>query len=198
MLHVPGAVFKQERASITPRPNGALSLLFFSLQLAAMRRFLKRSSPGLVPGDLLRKFPPSDCAPNLAPDHRAEASPEGFRVVTLNVQHTVKGKEAGLRGLITQLHFPDVLFLHEVGKLHPDHSLHPLYQSWIIPGHRAQMGLAVMLKKDPTLVVHAQDFMFNCRSQVLCLTYHGTKYLLATVYLHADGNVTCNQKVLDW
>ena len=104
-----------------------------------MRRFLKRFSPGLVPGDVLRKFgvscvpdgvsPPSDCAPNLTPDHREEASPEGFRIVTLNVQHTVKGKEAGLRGLISQLHFRDVLFLQEVGKLHPDHALHPLCQS---------------------------------------------------------------------
>ena len=60
------------------------------------------------------------------------------------------------------------------------------------------MGLAVMLKKDPTLVAHARDFMVNCRSQVLCVTYHGTKYLLANVYLHADGNVTGNQEVLDW
>ena len=118
--------------------------------------------------------------------------------MTLNVQHTVKGKEAGLRGLISQLHFPDVLFLQEVGKLHPDHALHPLYQSWIIPGHGAQMGVAIMLKKDPTLVVHAQDFMVNYRSLVLCVTYLGTKYLLANVYLHADGDVAGNQEVLDW
>ena len=129
MLHIPGTVFKQERVSITPRPNGALSLLFFSLQPAAMRRFLKRFSPGLVPGDMLRKFgascapdgvsPPSGCAPNSTPDRREEAPPRGFRIVTLNVQHTVKGKEAGLRGLISQLHLPDVLFLQEVGKLIP-------------------------------------------------------------------------------
>ena len=104
----------------------------------------------------------------------------------------------GLRGLITQLYFPDVLFLQEVGKLHPDHSLHPQYQTWIIPGHRAQMGLAVMLKKDPSLIVHAQDYMVNCRSQVLCVSYHGVKYLLANVYPHANGNVSGNQEVLDW
>ena len=88
VLHIPGAIFKQERISITPRPNGALSLLFFSLQPAAMRRFLKRSSPGLVPGDLLRKFgiscvpdevpPLDDYAPNLASDHREAVPPEGF------------------------------------------------------------------------------------------------------------------------
>ena len=60
------------------------------------------------------------------------------------------------------------------------------------------MKIAIMLKTDPTLVVHARDFMANCRGQVLCATYHGTKYLLANVYLHADGDVAGNQEVLDW
>ena len=60
------------------------------------------------------------------------------------------------------------------------------------------MGLAVMLKKDPTLTVHAQDYMVNCRSQVLCVSYHGVKYVLANVYLHANGDVSGNQEVLDW
>ena len=60
------------------------------------------------------------------------------------------------------------------------------------------MGVAIMLKKDPTLVVHTQDFMASCRGQVLCATYHGTKYLSANVYLHADGDVAGNQEVLDW
>ena len=60
-----------------------------------MRWFLKRSSPGLVPGDLLQKFgiscvpdevpPPDDYAPNLAYDHSEAVPAEGFRVVTLNV-----------------------------------------------------------------------------------------------------------------
>ena len=59
------------------------------------------------------------------------------------------------------------------------------------------MGVAIMLKKDPTLVVHAQNFMANCRGQVLCATYHDTKYLLANVYLHANGDVAGNQEVLD-
>ena len=63
LLHIPRMVFKQERVSITPRPNGALSLLFFSLQPAAMRRFLKRFSAGLVPGDMIRKFGAS-CVPD--------------------------------------------------------------------------------------------------------------------------------------
>ena len=32
---------------------------------------------------------------------------------------------------------------------------------------------------------------------MLCATYHDTKYLLANVYLHANGDVAGNQKMLD-
>ena len=39
--------------------------------------------------------------------------------------------------------------------------------------------------------------MANCRGQVLCATYHDTKYLLANVYLHANGDVAGDQKMLD-
>ena len=68
----------------------------------------------------LTGFPPLAIVPPIHPLAVGRSPPpEGCRIVTLNVQHTVKGKEAGLRGLTSQLHFADVLFLQEVGKLIP-------------------------------------------------------------------------------